>query len=100
MNCLDFLSESPKLFIFQKEANKTNLGGVLFLLYIIIMILISLFYIVKYINNDKYIFEGLSINNATDINSYAAINNDIELNPFLIYSIQIERMYKDKFAIL
>ena len=33
MHCLDFLSEPPKMFIFQKEVAKTNFGGVLFLIY-------------------------------------------------------------------
>ena len=31
MHPLDLLSESPRFFIFKKEANKTNFGGVLFL---------------------------------------------------------------------
>ena len=99
MNCLDFLSGSPKLFIFQKEANKTNFGGVLFLIYILIMILISTFYLINYIINDKYIFEGTSINNVTDYYSYVDMNNDIELNPFLNYTIKIEFMYIDNFAV-
>ena len=29
-NFLDFLTDSPNAFIFQKEKNKTNFGGVLF----------------------------------------------------------------------
>ena len=32
---LDFFSNSPKNFIFQNASNKTNLGGVLTLIYII-----------------------------------------------------------------
>ena len=31
MHCLDYLSDKPKFFIFKKATNKTNLGGVLFL---------------------------------------------------------------------
>ena len=56
MYFLDFLNESPNFFIFQKKANQTNFGGVLFLIYIIIMILISLAYILDYELNDKYTY--------------------------------------------
>ena len=57
MNSLDFLSSSPRNFIFQNLSNKTNLGGVLSLIYLIIILLISAFYITRYILNDKYIVE-------------------------------------------
>ena len=53
MHSLDFLSESPKYFIFQKGANKTNLGGVLFLMYILIIMSISFVYLVKNIISKK-----------------------------------------------
>ena len=65
MRNLDFLSESPKMFIFNKEANKTNFGGILFLIYIIIMILISLAYILDYAFNDKYTIENMITYNYT-----------------------------------
>ena len=45
MHCLDLISGPPKFFIFQKESNKTNLGGVLFFIYSLIVIIITLFYI-------------------------------------------------------
>ena len=54
---LDFFSESPKTFIFQKEANTTKFGGFLFIIYIIIMSFISIAYILDYSYNDKYIVE-------------------------------------------
>ena len=44
MNSLDIFSDSPRYFIFQKETNKTNFGGVLTLFFSIIMILISFLY--------------------------------------------------------
>ena len=56
-NFLDFISTSPNFFIFQNEANKTNFGGVLFLIYIIIMFFISLGYILDYHINPKYVIE-------------------------------------------
>lgn len=63
---LDFLSGSPNIFIFQKQSNKTTFGGFLFLLYTIIMILISLIYIIDYSCNDKYIVEYSSYFNTAD----------------------------------
>ena len=64
---LDFLTDSPKIFIFQKDKNKTNFGGILFLIYIIVMILISLIYLADYSMNEKYSYESLTIHNGTKI---------------------------------
>ena len=61
MNCLDFLSIPPNFYIFQEKKYKTNFGGILFLLYIIIMFFISLAYILDYIFNPKYEIESSSI---------------------------------------
>ena len=54
MHKFDFLSGAPKTLIFEKESNKTNLGGVLTLLYLIIVILIIAYYSFDYSANDKY----------------------------------------------
>ena len=55
MHSLDFLSESSKYFIFQKGANKTNLGGVLFLIYILIIMrfLLYTYMIIFHLKNIK-----------------------------------------------
>ena len=99
MHFLDFLNEPPKIYIFQKEKNKTNFGGVLFLIYIIIMLMISLIYIFDYAFNDKYTYEALIFQNYTTIDKteLERINNDTNLNPYidLIFSFK----YTDKFAI-
>ena len=54
MRILDFISQSPPNYIFQKESNKTTLGGTLFLIYAFICIGIFLFYLLDYLNNDKF----------------------------------------------
>ena len=54
MRHFDFLSESPKMNIFQRTSNKTKFGGVLFILYLIIMFFISLIYILNFALNEKY----------------------------------------------
>ena len=97
MHFLDFLSSSPKLFILQKETAKTNFGGILFCLYIIIMLSISLAYIINYEVNDKYTFEIKKIDNTTNnefpiqinktgirrIKPYEELDKVEELNPLL-----------------
>ena len=55
MNALDFLSGPPQISIFEKNSNKTNLGGVLTLIYLIIILIISIAYIYDYEVNPKYI---------------------------------------------
>ena len=54
---LDFLNESPQIYIFNEKSNKTLFGGVIFIIFIIIMILISLLYFYDYIKNEKYEIE-------------------------------------------
>ena len=90
MHCFDFLSDSPRIFIFDRETNKTNFGGVLFLLYIIVMVLISLAYILDYALNDKYTFDGTKnynyIDNEEEIKK---LNDNEELNPYVELSIDL-----------
>ena len=54
MNALDFISDSPKIFIFRKTSNKTNLGGILTLIYIIILVLIFIGYIYDFYTYARY----------------------------------------------
>ena len=56
MRILDFVSVSPKLNIFKERANKTNLGGTLFLIYILVLIFLGVIYLFDYFLNDKYDF--------------------------------------------
>ena len=56
MHFLDFISDSPKLFIFEREANKTNLGGVFCLIYLLIIITIFVWYYFDFKNKDEYTF--------------------------------------------
>ena len=66
MHSLDFLSESPKFFIFQQGSNKTNLGGVLFFIYILIMMSISFGYLYDYFTGKRYIVESSLIEDLID----------------------------------
>ena len=53
MEKLDFLSGAPNTFIFEKNSNKTNLGGVFTLIYLIIVLIIFIAYIFDYEVNPK-----------------------------------------------
>jgi hypothetical protein len=57
MHSLDFLSQSPHLFIFRRSSNKTNLGGILFFIQIILCLTIFLYYLLDYTKNNKYEIE-------------------------------------------
>lgn len=54
MNCLDFLSKSPNALIFGQKSSKTNLGGVLTVIYLIIVLIIAVAYLFDYGVNNKY----------------------------------------------
>jgi len=89
MNCLDFLSEPPKNYIFKKGQNKTHFGGTLFFIYIFIMALISLAYIIDYCLNEKYLVEYSKVNNIGTAESRNEFNEDPELNPLLDFELNI-----------
>ena len=94
MRKIDFLSEFPRVFIFQEEIYKTNLGGVLFLIYIIIMIIISAAYILDFVINDKYEIEYISNNrNNTLFEDLDAINNNTDFNPLVEFSLFVPKEY-------
>ena len=91
MKKIDFLSEFPRLYIFQQEKNKTNFGGILFLIYIIIMIIIALTYILDFYLNDKFEIEFLSINNQTSNEDLDKINEDLGLNPITEFILAVPK---------
>ena len=98
MYYLDFLSDSPKIFIFGKDTYKTNFGGIIFLIYIIVMIIISLIYLLDYAANETYSFEALTLHNKTsDENETNKMLADEKFNPFLDISIKFKDI--DKFAV-
>ena len=51
---LDFLNTPAQLYFFEKKTNKTLLGGILFIIYFLLMITIVTFYVINYYLNDKY----------------------------------------------
>ena len=91
MNGFDFISDSPRTLIFQKSSNKTNLGGILTFIYLIIVILIVGAYILDYYLNEKYeysyFYKDIS-GNITERERIKEIDND--KNPVVNFTIKLE----------
>ena len=51
---LDFLSSPPQFYFLNKRTNKTIFGGILFIIYILIIMNIFISYILDFSLNDKY----------------------------------------------
>ena len=89
INFLDFITASPNAFIFHKKKNKTNFGGFLFTLYILIMAFITITYIYDYSINDKYIVDALTHINTTYIEKDKSLDEDDNLNPYVDFNVTI-----------
>ena len=91
-HALDLLSDSPKNYIFQREANKTNFGGILTILFFVSFIFISILYILDYfdsIKNGEFIIEYLHINNNRLDIDVDKMNDNSKMNPNKTFYIQI-----------
>ena len=106
MNGFDFISDSPRTLIFQKSSNKTNLGGILTFIYLIIVILIVGAYILDYFLNEKYeysyFYKDIS-GNKTERERIKKTDND--KNPVVNFTIKLEDYYgnpldKEKFLFI
>ena len=92
MNAIDFFNLPPQYSIFQKETNKTQFGGVLFLIYLIIMFLISLAYILDYAVNDKFEIEYSIVNSFFSKKNPEDIGNgkfDPDVNPEINFTFYV-----------
>ena len=100
MKKIDFLSEFPRTYIFQEEVNKTYFGGVLFLIYGIIMLFICLSYILDFYLNDKFVVEYVSIINQTDDSAIRALDANPDYNPLMEFKLSVVGIYSDNFKII
>ena len=87
MNCLDFLSKSPNTLIFGQKSSKTNLGGVLTVIYLIIVLIIAVAYLFDYGVNNKY--SVLYVSEHGIISTEEGIERffDEKLNPIISFKI-------------
>ena len=97
MRKLDFISKSPNFYIFKGSANKTNLGGVLSLVYIIIIVLLAIVYFYDYFKNEKYAFNYTLVQekyNSTRMNDEQIQS---KLNTELNFMVFLGKDYVDKY---
>ena len=88
MHPLDIFSDSPKYFIFQKETNKTNFGGVLTLFFSLIMIFISVLYLLDYNEMNDYSIEySHIIKNSMD--NFPILDSNPDYNPNFTFYIKL-----------
>ena len=91
---LDLISDSPSFFILQKESNKTNFGGFLILFYGIIMLIICIYYILKYINDDKYTFNSITHFNLKSEEEKQERDRNSLYNPNIKFNLEISAKNK------
>ena len=93
MHSLDFLSDSPKYFIFHKNANKTNLGGVVFILFMIIILFITTFYLYDYFYDiymdQKYEISASTIEEIIGEENDEKLKSESEMNPKISFNIEL-----------
>ena len=70
MKKIDFISGTTKISLFREGANKTNLGGTLFFIYIIILALLAIVYLFNYFSHDKYEFNYTLIKKSNKDNNF------------------------------
>ena len=102
MDSFDFLSNSPKNYIFNKKSNKTNLGGFLFITYIIVIFSITFGYIydfyIDYDTNNKYEIQSSIIEELVDFKKMIEKKDVSETNPVLNFSIELYDYYGNKLS--
>ena len=87
MNSLDFLSKSPNALIFGQKSSKTNLGGVLTLIYLVIVLIIVVAYLFDYGVNSKYSVLYISENEFISEKETYERFEDENLNPEISFNL-------------
>ena len=91
MDKLDFLSGAPKTLIFEKSSNKTNFGGSLTILYLIILLVIIIIYMVNYAINPKYsVLYTYEHQFNADTEYINKRYNDTGLNPKITFNFKMD----------
>ena len=102
MRKLDFFTQPPQIYIFQQNANKSTLGGVIFIFFSIFMIFISLIYIFNFLLNEKYEIEYSKYYSPITKEKRELLDSNPEYNPqlnFTLDGINIKKNYSSNFSI-
>ena len=99
---IDFLSGAPRIYIFERYSNKTNLGGILTLIYLGILLLIIILFILDYTKDLKYsVVYSYNEEYLNDMDEYKRKLRDENLNPEITYKFGfISNVDKSKFFII
>ena len=89
MHRFDFISGAPKTFIFQRDSNKTNLGGILTIIFLFIIFVIINSYLYEYFANPKYKVSYYYHVEFYDDDKLDEIFDDTKLYPELEYNLEI-----------
>ena len=92
MKKLDFLSNAPKNFIFEKDSNKTTFGGVLTILYLLVVFIMAFIFIYNYETNSKYIITYNHYQTSLSDEEWNSKKNDPKYNPTLKFIFNLENM--------
>ena len=90
LSSFDFLSSPPHMYFLQKRTNKTIFGGFLFIIYFLIMLTVTTFYILDFYLNDRYDIRYSLYKNYT--NNDEESNKNKELNPHLNFSLEMKKI--------
>ena len=92
MKGFDLLSGAPKTLIFEKDSNKTNFGGVLTMIYLIVLLVIIITYMVDYAINPKYsVVYTYEHQFKADNHSINSRYNDKNLNPKITFNFKMDK---------
>ena len=104
LNGFDFLTSAPQNFIFQRKSNKTNFGGVLSFIYLLIFLTITSFYLVSYYNEDDYSIQYLYQEKVLTNKEQREMINSTRYNPYFNFSLNLtvvqDKKLEDRIKIL
>ena len=89
MHKFDFLSSAPQNIIFRKNSNKTNLGGVLSFIYLIIMLIITAYYLAFYFIEENYTIEYLYYEEISTEDELVDKYNNPKYNQNFLFKIEL-----------
>ena len=87
---MDFLCVAPQNFIFQNKSNKTNFGGLLTLIFMIITLIIFAFYLINFITEQTYSVEYVFYEELMDDENFMEnFYNNSRYNPYFKFNLDL-----------
>ena len=87
---MDFLCVAPQNFIFQNKSNKTNFGGLLTLIFMIITLILFAFYLINFITEQTYSVEYVFYEELMDDENFMEnFYNSSRYNPYFKFNLDL-----------